>query len=290
MARKTKNKGALGAVQNASASLKKRMQAIRKDMEKRRRISAKSKPRKKPAKRKTKKKNETHENIPVHLLNITSSLLPVGLGGVIAGLLYIAPYEQEGADLWAVNRLPSLVVLDRNGDEIAARGARYGEAVTVDELPDYVVKAFLATEDRRFYQHRGVDIRGTLRAFVANTRAGGVVEGGSTITQQLAKNLFLSPKQTYERKLKEALLAIWLEGRYEKDEILSLYLNRIYLGAGAYGIESAAKTYFGKSSRDVTLAEAVMLAGLPKAPSTLAPTQNLFGAADRAKEVLDNLI
>ncbi|MCA8887883.1 MAG: PBP1A family penicillin-binding protein, partial [Parvularculaceae bacterium] len=120
-------------------------------------------------------------------------------------------------------------------------------------------------------------------------KSGGVREGGSTITQQLARNLFLTPEQSYTRKAKEALLALWLEGRYSKDEILSLYLNRIYLGAGAYGIESAAKTYFGKSARDVSLGEAAMLAGLPKAPSTLAPTLNPDGAQDRAFDVIDNL-
>lgn len=226
-----------------------------------------------------------------HLLNLTVSLGSLGVIGVLATIfIYVAPRDQIGSDLWAVNRLPSLIVLDRHGNEIAARGARYGEAVSIEDLPDYVINAFLATEDRRYYDHRGVDLRGTMRALVTNIRSGGVVEGGSTITQQLARNLFLSPEQTYKRKLKEALLAVWLEGRYEKNEILSLYLNRIYLGAGAYGIESAAKTYFGKSARDVTLAEAIMLAGLPKAPSSLAPTQNPFGAADRAKEVLQNLI
>ncbi len=191
--------------------------------------------------------------------------------------------------MWAVNRLPAIVIEDRNGAEIAARGARYGEAVTVAELPPYVVKAFLATEDRRFYEHSGVDLRGTMRALFANLKAGGRSEGGSTITQQLARNLFLDFEKTYTRKAKEAMLALWMEGRYTKDEILSLYLNRIYYGAGAYGIESAARTYFNKSARDVSLAEAAMLAGLPKSPSTLAPTLNPLGAQDRANDVIANL-
>ena len=288
--------GAFDALGGAASAVQSRLGTLSDDMA-RRRAAAKTAPKAKKPRKKTTKKSKSPARQPVnrwqlagHLLNLSVSL---GAVAAISGILaanYIAPRDQVGADPWAVNRLPSLVVLDKNGNEIAARGARYGEAVTVEELPDYVIEAFLATEDRRFFDHRGVDLRGTLRAFVANLRSGGVVEGGSTITQQLAKNLFLSPEQTYERKIKEAFLALWLEGRYEKDEILSLYLNRIYLGAGAYGIESAAKTYFGKSARDVTLAEAVLLAGLPKAPSTLAPTQNPFGAADRAKEVLDNLV
>ncbi len=217
----------------------------------------------------------------------------LGFAGGIAGLafafLVIAPWPEEGADLWAVNRLPAIVIEDRNGAEIAARGARYGEAVAVADLPPYLVKAFLATEDRRFYEHGGVDFRGTLRAAVTNLKSGGRSEGGSTITQQLARNLFLDFEKTYTRKAKEAMLAFWLEGRYSKDEILSLYLNRIYFGAGAYGVESAAKTYFNKSARDVTLAEAAMLAGLPKSPSTLAPTLNPLGAQDRAVDVIANL-
>ncbi|MDZ7629011.1 MAG: PBP1A family penicillin-binding protein [Parvularculaceae bacterium] len=217
----------------------------------------------------------------------------LGSAGAIAGLafafLVIAPWPEEGADLWAVNRLPAIVIEDRNGVEVAARGARYGEAAAVADLPPYLVKAFLATEDRRFYEHGGVDFRGTLRAVIANLKANDRGEGGSTITQQLARNLFLDFEKTYSRKAKEAMLAFWLEGRYSKDEILSLYLNRIYFGGGAYGVESAAKTYFSKSARDVTLAEAAMLAGLPKSPSTLAPTLNPLGAQDRATDVIANL-
>lgn len=209
---------------------------------------------------------------------------------LFAAFVQLAPRIPATADLWNVNRQSAIIVLDRNGQEIAARGARYGEHVDPSELPNHLIKAFLSTEDRRFYEHSGVDLRGTLRAAIANTKSGSVVEGGSTITQQLAKNLFLSPEQTYIRKAREALLALWLEGHYTKNEILSLYLNRIYLGAGAYGIESAAQTYFGASAREASLAEAAMLAGLPKAPSTYAPTQNPLGAQRRASTVLDNLL
>ncbi len=222
------------------------------------------------------------------------ALVSIGFLGaiVVTGFAFItmAPRVPDGADLWNVNRQAAIIVLDRNGEEIAARGARYGEHVDPAELPDHLIKAILATEDRRFYDHPGIDWRGAVRAMLANLRSGGIAEGGSTITQQLAKNLFLSPEQTYSRKAREALLALWLEGHYSKDEILSLYLNRIYFGAGAYGVESAAQTYFGKSARDVSLAEAAMLAGLPKAPSTYAPTQNPQGAQRRAAAVLDNLL
>jgi len=226
--------------------------------------------------------------------SLAASLVSLGFVGAAGGLAFafvvMAPRAPEDVDLWNVNRQSAIVVLDRNGEEIAARGARYGAQVDPIELPDYLINAILATEDRRFFDHAGVDLRGTLRAATANARSGAVVEGGSTITQQLAKNLFLSPEQTYTRKIREALLALWLEGHFTKDEIISLYINRIYLGAGAYGVESAALTYFGKSARDVNLAEAAMIAGLPKAPSTYAPTQNPRGAERRAAEVLDNLI
>ncbi len=218
----------------------------------------------------------------------------LGFLGAIAGLWFafiiMAPRIPADADMWNVNRQSAIIVLDRNGEEIAARGARYGEQVEPEDLPGYFVQAILSTEDRRFFDHNGVDLRGTLRAAMANAKAGGVTEGGSTITQQLAKNLFLSPEQTYSRKAREALLALWLEGHYTKNQILSLYINRIYLGAGTYGVESAAQTYFAKSARDVSLAEAAMLAGLPKAPSTYAPTQNPKGAERRASEVLNNLL
>ncbi|MEM9169416.1 MAG: PBP1A family penicillin-binding protein [Pseudomonadota bacterium] len=228
---------------------------------------------------------------PAQAVGHAFALGSVALCGVLAAaFLHYAPRDPIGADLWGVNRLAAVVVKDAKGDTVATRGARYGEAVEVDQLPDYLVKAFLATEDRRFYNHWGVDVKGTMRAAWRNYRSGEVVEGGSTITQQLARNLFLSREQTYDRKIREALTALWLEGHLSKDEILSLYLNRIYLGAGSYGVEAAARTYFGKSARDVTLSEAALLAGLPKAPSTLAPTQNPYGAADRAKKVLNNLL
>ncbi len=196
----------------------------------------------------------------------------------------------KDVDLWSINRPASVTVLDKDGELIGIRGSHYGDPVPLDELPDYVVATFVSTEDRRFYGHSGFDLRGLARAALTNIRAGRMREGASTITQQLARNLFLSADKTVTRKLKELHLAIWLEARYSKEEILSLYLNRTYLGSGAYGVEAASQIYYNKSARELTLPEAALLAGLPKAPSTLSPTVNFEGAARRATEVIDNLV
>ncbi|MGH7247069.1 MAG: transglycosylase domain-containing protein, partial [Pseudomonadota bacterium] len=163
-------------------------------------------------------------------------------------------------------------------------------SVPLDEMPDHLIKAVLATEDRRFYEHFGIDFLGTFRAMVTNAEAGGVVQGGSTITQQLAKNLFLSNVRTYTRKINEAFLAIWLETHLSKNQILKLYLDRSYLGGGAFGVDAAAQYYFGKSVRDVTLPEAAMIAGMFKAPVKYSPYVNLPAARARANVVLDNLV
>jgi penicillin-binding protein 1A len=161
-----------------------------------------------------------------------------------------------------------------------------GANVELKELPPYLPKAFIAIEDRRFYSHFGIDPFGILRAVVANVLHRGVSQGGSTLTQQLAKNLFLTQERTLLRKLQEAELALWLERKYSKNEILELYLNRVYFGSGAYGVEAASQRYFGKPARNVTIAEAAMLAGLVKSPSRLAPNRNPEGAEARAKTVL----
>ena len=160
----------------------------------------------------------------------------------------------------------------------------------LNALPPYLVQAVLATEDRRFYAHFGVDPLGLARASFRNAVSGAVVEGGSTITQQLAKNLFLTPKRTLSRKLEEAVYAVWLERRFSKDEILELYLNRVYFGGGTYGVEAASRRYFGKSSREVTLPQAALFAGLLKAPSRYAPTRSAARASVRVDEVLDNMV
>src|SRR6185437_14720772 len=173
-------------------------------------------------------------------------------------------------------RPPSVLILGANGATLATRGDMGGAAVPLRELPDYVPKAFIAIEDRRFYSHHGVDPWGILRALAADVLRRGASQGGSTITQQLAKNLFLTHERTVSRKLQELVLALWLERKFSKKDILELYLNRVYFGAGAYGVEAAAQRYFNKSARELKLAEAAMLAGLVRSPSRLAPTRNPF--------------
>ena len=183
-------------------------------------------------------------------------------------------------------RPPTIEIVGVDGSVLAQRGEMAGANVTLKDLPSYLPKAFIAIEDRRFYSHYGVDPFGILRAAVANVLHRGVSQGGSTLTQQLAKNIFLTQGRTLLRKLQEAELALWLERKYSKNEILELYLNRVYFGSGAYGVEAAAQRYFGKPARNVTLAEAAMLAGLVKSPSRLAPNRNPEGAEKRAQIVL----
>jgi penicillin-binding protein 1A len=186
-------------------------------------------------------------------------------------------------------RPPSVLIVGVNGATLATRGDMGGAAVPLRELPDYVPKAFVAIEDRRFYSHHGVDPFGIMRAVIADVLRRGASQGASTITQQLAKNLFLTQERTVSRKLQEMVLAFWLEHRFSKAQILELYLNRVYFGAGAYGVEGAAQRYFGKSARQLTLAEAALLAGLVQSPSRLAPTRNPDGAERRARVVLTDM-
>lgn len=183
-------------------------------------------------------------------------------------------------------RPPSVQVVGLGGKLLATRGDMGGAAVPLADMPPHLPKAFIAIEDRRFYSHPGIDPIGLVRAVVANILRKGISQGGSTLTQQLAKNLFLTQERTLTRKLEEAVLAVWLEHKFTKAEILELYLNRVYFGSGAYGVEGAAQRYFGKSARQVTLHEAAMLAGLVKSPSRLAPSHNYDGAERRAQLVL----
>ena len=211
------------------------------------------------------------------------------VGGLLLGFLWLSwalPVSR------ALEPLPeaTLVLLDSEGKPFARRGALKEAPVDVRELPPHVRDAVLAIEDRRFYQHFGIDLRGVARAARHNAKAGQIEQGGSTITQQLAKTSFLPSDRTFRRKAQEALIALWLEARLDKDEILSRYLSSIYLGDGVYGLRAAARHYFDRAPEELTLAEAAMLAGMIKAPSTLAPTDNLEGARERARVVLQAMV
>ena len=197
--------------------------------------------------------------------------------------------EQKGL-LKIPDREPGVMLLAADGSVLAQQGSFLGDDVRLADLPDYVGNAVIAIEDRRFRSHYGVDPIGMVRALAINLAAGRVVQGGSTLTQQLAKNLFLAPDRTIERKLQEMVLAVWLETRFTKDEILQLYLNRVYYGAGATGIEKAAETYYKKPAQDLTLSEAATLAGLLKAPSNYSPKQHPEAAAERAKLVMQSMV
>jgi penicillin-binding protein 1A len=209
--------------------------------------------------------------------------LAIGTAGFVA---WVGAHLPPIQSLEIPKRPPSIQVVDYQGRALARRGDLAGAPLPLKELPAYVPKAFIAIEDRRFYEHNGIDPYGIARALTANVLHLGVAQGGSTITQQLAKNLFLTQERTITRKLQEALLALWLERKFSKTRILELYLNRVYFGSGAYGIEQASQHYFGKSARNITLAEAALLAGVVKSPSRLAPTRNFDGAEKRARVVL----
>jgi penicillin-binding protein 1A len=215
--------------------------------------------------------------------------LVLGLWLVIAAagiMVWVAINLPPIQSLEIPKRPPQIEIVGLDGKPLATRGEMHGATVTLKELPPYLPRAFIAIEDRRFYSHIGIDPIGLMRAAAANVMRRGVAQGGSTITQQLAKNLFLTQERTYWRKLQEVVLALWLERKFSKTEILELYLNRVYFGAGAYGVDAAAQRYFGKSASKVRVAEAAMLAGLVKSPSRLAPSRNLNGAQKRAQAVV----
>ncbi|MCV0396170.1 MAG: PBP1A family penicillin-binding protein [Rhizobiaceae bacterium] len=214
----------------------------------------------------------------------------LGAAGSIVFLALALPAFEETAGNWRAQDDYAVTFLDRYGNEIGQRGIIQRDSVPVDELPDTLVKAVLATEDRRFFEHFGIDLIGLGRALGENVRANSVVQGGSTLTQQLAKNLFLSNERTLDRKVKEAYLALWLEMNLTKKEILQLYLDRNYMGGGTFGVTAAADFYFGKDIKDITLAEAAMLAGLFKAPAKYAPHINLPAARSRANDVLTAIV
>lgn len=207
----------------------------------------------------------------------------IGVGGIV--MYYGA--RMPSASSWSIpERPPNLKVVSVEGTVIANRGATGGEALALEDMSPFIPQAVIAIEDRRFYSHFGVDPFGLARAVVTNIVSGRTVQGGSTLTQQLAKNLFLSPERTVERKIQEVLLSFWLEHKFTKDQILAMYLNRVYFGSNAYGVEAASRRYFSKSARDVNLGEAALLAGLLKAPSRLSPARDPEAAEARAQVVL----
>ena len=220
-----------------------------------------------------------------------SECLTMGAGGLVVLYMLALPAFQEIEEgKWLNNGKYSVKFLDVEGNEIGKRGINLNDAVPLDEIPEVLIKAAMATEDRRFFDHFGIDFLGTARALIENIKAGETVQGGSTFSQQLAKNLFLSSERSFTRKIKEVFLAFWLEARLTKRDILKLYLDRAYMGGGAFGVEAAAQFYFGHSVREVTMAEAAIMAGLFKAPTKYAPHANLPAALARANEVLSNLV
>ncbi|MEM6649163.1 MAG: PBP1A family penicillin-binding protein, partial [Pseudomonadota bacterium] len=219
-----------------------------------------------------------------------ASLLFITMASVIVGLIWYGQDLPSVENLADARKAPRITVLDRYGEVIGIHGQDHGEPIHISQLPEHVTGAFLATEDRNFYHHVGINPVAILRALTVNMREGEVAQGGSTITQQLVKNLLLSPEQTLDRKLQEMMLALKIEAHYHKDEILSLYLNAVYFGNGAYGLEAAARRYFNKPPASLTIGEAAMLAGLLKAPSRLAPTRSEDAAITRASVVLNAMV
>ncbi|WP_051213916.1 transglycosylase domain-containing protein [Maritalea myrionectae] len=250
--------------------------------------SSKANPKKKVTRRKAKKQQKWTFWRVFRRLFYWGVVLGVWALIAVGGIVAYYGMQLPSSDTWAIPDRPANIrIVAADGQLLSNRGKMGGEAISIHELPHFVPAAVLAIEDRRFYDHFGIDPIGIARAFVNNTIEGRITGGGSTITQQVAKNLFLTPDQNYGRKIQEALLSVWLEQNFTKDEILQLYLNRVYFGAGSYGIEAASQRYFGKSARNLSLGESAILAGLLKAPSRLAPNKNPEGAAARARVVLN---
>jgi penicillin-binding protein 1A len=224
------------------------------------------------------------------IIDLIDDFFTFGVVALFALLAYALPPFSGTGDIWNRGREYAVTFTDANGAIIGRRGIRQDDAIPLDEIPPALIKAVLATEDARFYDHFGVDVIGTLRAVVHNAKGGGSKQGGSSITQQVAKNLFLSPERTIRRKVNEAFLSMWIEARLSKDEILKLYLDRSYLGGGTYGVEAASQFYFGKSVRDIDLSESAVLAGLFKAPTQYAPHANPEASKARTNVVLYRML
>ncbi|WP_340148617.1 PBP1A family penicillin-binding protein [uncultured Sneathiella sp.] len=254
--------------------------------------TAKAASRQSPARRtaKGKRKSRRNSGILTPILNWGGAvaLWCLLLGGLFLG--YFAYTLPDISGIGVIEKRPSMVLQTADGIRYSTYGDLYGDMLPIEDIPENIKQAVLATEDSHFYDHFGLNPVSLVRAAWRNYEAGRVVQGGSTVTQQLAKNLFLTPERTLGRKIRETLLAFWLEAEYSKDEILALYLNRVYFGSGTYGIDAATRKYFSKPAPEMTMAEAAMLAGLLKAPSYYAPTRNLERAQDRASVVLNRMV
>ncbi len=232
------------------------------------------------------------QRTPIQALLYWTAVL--GVWALIFVAAFFAVFASDLPDtskLYDVERQPSISYLDRSGAMVAVRGSQYAPPVDLDKLPPYVPKAFIAIEDRQFYYHFGFNPWGIIRSQIYNVQnKGGPLRGGSTITQQLARNLFLTTNQNYRRKAQELILAVWLEAKFTKKEILALYLNRVYFGGGAYGIEAASQRYFGKPASQLTLGESALLAGMMKGPNRYSPVSATDRAERRATIVLDEMV
>lgn len=248
-------------------------------------MAKKAKTKKKTVKR---KKRESKQRVATR--RIALSFLTLLVITFLSYLLYCFVTLPDIDKAVARTRQPSTTITAENGNEVQTFGSVYSEVIHLNELPPYVPDAIISTEDRRFYSHFGFDIIAFTRAMVTNIFLGRYAQGGSTITQQVAKNLFLTSKKNIKRKTQELLLAFWLEHKFSKEQILTLYLNRVYLGAGTYGIEAASQKYFQKSSRDLNIKEAAIIAGMLKAPSRYNPFASIERAEGRAKVVLQNMV
>ena len=261
---------------------------ILKHFENRRNKSLVKKMATKKKKRTTRRKRESKQKVTTRkFLWIFIAFLVITFGAYLGYCFLTMPNIEDAVSR---TRQPSTVIVAENGNEIQSFGQVYSEVVRSEELPQYVIDAIISTEDRRFYSHFGFDFISFTRAMVTNLFKGRYAQGGSTITQQVAKNLFLTPNKTIKRKVQELLLAFWLENKFSKEQILTLYLNRVYLGAGTYGIEAASQKYFQKSSRDLNLKEAAVIAGMLKAPSRYNPIASQERALERARVVLQNMV
>ena len=205
--------------------------------------------------------------------------------GVIWSLLNLPETESI-----QISRQPSITFLDKQGRIIASYGDIYGQSIKFEQLPKNLIDAVIVTEDKRFFEHPGVDVKGILRAIYVNVKARRIIQGGSTITQQLAKNLFLTPERSFSRKFHELILSLWLEMRFSKKQILSIYLNRVYLGSGTYGVQAASEKYFNKKVENLNLYECALIASLLKAPSKYNPIANAALSRERTSKVLNNMV